>query len=197
MNVTKRQAYRYNVQFNYSVNINYQDCINILPNFGLKNALIADTGKSMIAKMTFEKKIVLTTVVKTFWNLIGEDERKDSSLKVSYSCDEKSDIFAKLKNIYHYPQRITKSAGFILTPSPNSPRYAWQNQLDEIILESHNKNDRRHVIHVLGTQGNEGKSFYIKNKFKNSEIFGYFSPLFTPAQVVTDLIGAGAQRVVG
>lgn len=56
MNVTKRQAYRYNIQFTYSVDINYQDCINILPSFGLKNALIADTGKSMIAKMTFEKK---------------------------------------------------------------------------------------------------------------------------------------------
>jgi hypothetical protein len=200
MTIAKRQAYRYKLQFNYSaVAISYEDFIKILPHFDLKNALIAEKGKWIIAKMTFEKKIVLTTVVKRFWNLIGNDKIKDSSLKISYTCDsdKKDDIFEKSKDIYYYPEnypeKITKSAGFIRTPVSDNPRYAWQNQLDEIMLESHNNKDRRHVIHVLGKLGNEGKSFFIKHKFKNSGIFGYFSPLFSPAQIVTDLIGAGVK----
>lgn len=191
MNISKRQAYKYDVQFNYAaVGISFESFIKILPYFGLKNAQIADRGKSIIGRITFEKKIVLTTVAKEFWNLIGNDKIKDSRLKISYSCDQKNNILEKSKDIYHYPERITKLAGFIRTPISNNPRYAWQSQLDEIMLESHNRNDTRHV---LGTEGNEGKSFYIKHKYRNSEVFGYFSPLFTPAQVVTNLIAAGVK----
>ena len=49
-------------------------------------------------------------------------EHKDSSFKISYSCDEEGDIFESSKYIYSYPQTITKFDGFIRAPVSTNDR---------------------------------------------------------------------------
>jgi len=45
LNISKRQAYRYNVQFNYSVGVSCESFLKNLPAIGVKNAVIAKDQK--------------------------------------------------------------------------------------------------------------------------------------------------------
>ncbi len=98
--ITKNQASKYDIQFNYSgAGITYEDFLKILSPFGVKTALIERNKKNLY---TLIKKLVLTSFTNRFWSSLSTSERKDSLFQVSYSCENKKDIFQFSKNLYYY-----------------------------------------------------------------------------------------------
>ena len=50
----------------------------------------------------------------------------------------------------------------------------------------------RYIVYIIGAKGNEGKSFYIKNKILHApKVFGLVSTMFTSAQMMTALASIG------
>jgi hypothetical protein len=193
ISINKRQAYRYNVQFNYSVvGISLESFIKILPVLGAKNALVAKDQREeyLIGQITFVKKMGMKSVIDLILSIIPSlKEHKDSNFKISYSCDEEGNIFKSSKFIYTYPQTIAKSDSFIRAPVSTNDRYGWKSDLDDILTSEETIKDFRHVIHILGNAGaNDGKTSYIKHKCMNSKIFDLINPLCDRAEIASSLI---------
>ena len=124
--ITKNQASKYDIQFNYSgAAITYADFLKILPPFGVKTAPIERNKKNLY---TLIKKLMLTSFTNRFWSSVSTSERKDSLLQVSYSCENKEDIFQSSKNFYYYLEKKKQFAGFVKAPQ-TSLRYALQSDL--------------------------------------------------------------------
>lgn len=192
LSISKRQAYRYNVQFNYSVGVSCESFIKILPAIGAKNAVVAkdQKGEYLIGQITFVKKMGMRKVLDLLLSIIPTlKEHENSNFKISYSCDEEGDIFESSKYIYSYPQRIEKFDGFIRAPISTNDRYSWKSNLDDILTSEETINDSRHVIHILGNAGaNDGKTSYIKHKCMNSTIFDLVNPLSDRAEIAALLL---------
>ena len=120
---------------------------------------------------------MLTSFTNRFWSSLSTSERKYSLFQVSYSCENKKDIFQSSKNLYYYLDKKKQFASFVKAPQTNL-HYAWESDLEDLISSPEIIKNDRHIIYIWSEDGNEGKTHYIKHKCMNSNIFSVFAPMW-------------------